>query len=327
MSIQTVIQSIQKKHGKESIMAMGDSPKLKVDVIPTGCISIDQGIGVGGFPRGRIIDVFGDNGVGKSSLCMHVTASAQKMGLLCAYVDSEHALDADYAVNIGVDLNNLILSQPDSAEQGLKIVQELVESGEVALIIVDSVAALVPQAEIDGEIGDAFVGLQSRLMSQACRKLTSLVAKYNVCLVFTNQLRDKIGMTGYGGETTTQPGGRALKFYSSLRMDLKHIQQLKEKEEITGRRIKMKIVKNKLAPPFKEIEYDIIFGEGINMAGDLIDKAVELKIVDKKGAWYYYNGESIGQGRNQACEYLKLNEDISDEIRSQVAESLNPSED
>ncbi|HSB61291.1 MAG TPA: recombinase RecA, partial [Vicinamibacteria bacterium] len=297
-AIEAALAQIDKQFGKGSIMRLGSREKIDVPAIPTGSLSLDAALGVGGLPRGRVVEIFGPESSGKTTLALHVISEAQRRGGMAAFVDAEHALDAVYAQKLGVDIDNLLVSQPDSGEQALEIAEVLIRSGAVDVLVVDSVAALVPRSELEGEMGDAQMGLQARLMSQALRKLTAIVAKSKTCLVFINQLREKIGVMFGNPETTT--GGRALKFYASVRLDIRRIASLKEGEAVIGSRAKVKVVKNKVAPPFREAEFDIMYGEGISRTGDLLDLAVEKRIVEKSGAWFAYSGERLGQGRENA---------------------------
>jgi recombination protein RecA len=300
---------IEKQFGKGSIVRLGSKEAiLPVAVISSGAISVDFALGVGGFPRGRICEIFGPESSGKTTIALHVIAEAQKAGGMAAFIDVEHALDPNYARKLGVDVDNLLVSQPDYAEQALEITSALISSGSIDVLVVDSVAALVPKAELDGEMGDAFVGIQARLMSQAMRKLTGIVSKSNTCLIFINQIREKIGVMFGNPETTS--GGRALKFYSSIRADIRRIAAIKEGDAVTGNRTRVKIVKNKVAPPFKEAEFDIMYGEGISREGDLIDLGVAQNLIEKSGSWYSYKGERIGQGRENARQFLRDNTDI-----------------
>jgi recombination protein RecA len=305
-ALDVAVSQIEKQFGKGSIMRLGQKGAiLPVDVIPTGAISLDFALGVGGMPRGRVVEIYGPESSGKTTLALQVISQAQKLGGMAAFVDAEHALDATYAQKLGVDLENLLVSQPDNGEQALEIVEVLVRSGGLDVVVVDSVAALVPRAEIEGEMGEAQMGLQARLMSQALRKLTGVVSKSKTCLVFINQLREKIGVMFGNPETTT--GGRALKFYSSVRLDIRRIASIKDGEQVVGGRTRVKVVKNKVAAPFREAEFDIIYGEGISKEGDLLDLAVDRKIVEKSGTWFSYGGERLGQGRENAKQFLKEN--------------------
>jgi recombination protein RecA len=319
-AIEAALSQIDKQFGKGSIMRLGSREKVDVPAIPTGSLSIDAALGVGGFPRGRVIEIYGPESSGKTTLALHVISEAQKRGGMAAFVDAEHALDAVYAGKLGVDTDNLLVSQPDSGEQALEITEVLIRSGAVDVLVVDSVAALVPRAELEGEMGDAQMGMQARLMSQALRKLTSVVAKSKTCLIFINQLREKIGVMFGNPETTT--GGRALKFYASIRLDIRRIASLKEGDEVIGNRTKVKVVKNKVAPPFREAEFDILYGEGISKEGDLLDLGVEMKIIEKSGAWYAIDGERMGQGRENARQFLKDNADIRVEVDQRLRKGL-----
>lgn len=321
-ALDQAFKNIEKKYGKGSIMKMGEAPKVSVSAIPTGAINLDMALGIGGIPRGRVIEIFGPESSGKTTLALHIIAEDQKQGNMCAFIDAEHAMDAEYAANLGVDIDNLILSQPDTGEQGLDIAESLVRSGAVDLIIIDSVAALVPRAEIEGEMGDSHVGLQARLMSQALRRLTGVIAKSNTTVVFINQLREKVGVMFGSPETTT--GGRALKFYSSVRLDIRRIKTITEGENSIGSRTRVKIVKNKVAPPFKVVEFDIMYGKGISKSGVILDTAVDMDIVEKAGSWFSYNGEKLGQGREKVKTYLEENEDIMKEIEGKIRDTLKP---
>jgi recombination protein RecA len=319
-AIDAALAQIDKQFGKGSIMRLGSREKIDVPAIPTGALSLDAALGVGGLPRGRVVEIFGPESSGKTTLALHVIAEAQRRGGMAAFIDAEHALDALYAGKLGVDTDNLLVSQPDSGEQALEIAEVLIRSGAVDVLVIDSVAALVPRSELEGEMGDAQMGLQARLMSQALRKLTSIVAKSKTCLIFINQLREKIGVMFGNPETTT--GGRALKFYSSIRLDIRRIASLKEGDVVIGSRAKVKVVKNKVAPPFREAEFDILYGEGISREGDLLDLAVDHKIVEKSGAWYSFDGERIGQGRETARQFLKDNMDIRHEVDARLRQGL-----
>ncbi|MDO4661952.1 MAG: recombinase RecA [Tissierellia bacterium] len=319
-ALSQAFKQIEKKYGKGSIMRMGDRPKVKVSAIPTGAINLDLALGIGGLPRGRVIEIFGPESSGKTTLSLHCIAEDQKLGNTCAFIDAEHALDASYAERLGVDVKNLILSQPDTGEQGLDIAESLVRSNAVDLIVIDSVAALVPRSEIEGEMGDSHVGLQARLMSQALRKLTGAISKSNATVIFINQLREKVGVIFGSSETTT--GGRALKFYSSVRLDIRRIQAIKEGDNVIGNKTRVKVVKNKVAPPFKVVEFDIMYGTGISKEGAILDTAVDMDIVEKSGSWYSYNGEKLGQGRENVKNYLKENEDIRSEIEGKIRNSI-----
>ncbi len=314
------LTQIEKQFGKGSVIRLGSQTAQAVPSVSTGSISVDVALGIGGFPRGRISEIFGPESSGKTTVALQVVAEAQKLGGMCAYIDVEHALDPVYARKLGVDVDNLLVSQPDYGEQALEITNALITSGSIDVLVVDSVAALVPKAELDGEMGDSFMGVHARLMSQAMRKLTGIVSKSNTCLIFINQIREKIGVMFGNPETTT--GGRALKLYSSVRADIRRVAAIKDGETVTGNRTKIKIVKNKLAPPFREAEFDIIYGEGISKEGDLIDLAAEKNIVEKSGAWYSYKGERIGQGRENAKQFLKDNGDIRKRIDTELRKQL-----
>src|ERR1043165_611844 len=319
-AIESALLQIEKKFGKGAIMRLGEKPHEEAGAISTGCLSLDAAIGVGGFPRGRIIEVYGPESSGKTTLALQVVASAQKDGGICAYIDAEHAMDPEYATKLGVNIDDMLISQPDSGEQALEIAETLVRSNSVDVIVIDSVAALVPRAELDGEMGDSLPGLQARLMSQALRKLTAIVAQYNTCFIFINQIRDKIGVMFGNPETTT--GGRALKFYSSLRLDIRRIGAIKDGDRVAGNRTKVKVAKNKVAPPFPECEFDIMYGEGISREGDLLDLAVAQRAVEKSGAWFSYKGERLGQGRENAKQALKDNPEILRKIERDVKVKL-----
>jgi recombination protein RecA len=316
-ALDLAVSQIEKLYGKGAIMRMGISGALlPVSTIPTGSLELDHALGVGGVPRGRVVEIFGPEASGKTTLALHIIAEAQKRGGAAAFVDAEHALDANYAKLLGVNTDDLLISQPDTGEQGLEITEVLVRSGAVDVVAIDSVAALVPRAEIDGEMGDSLPGLQARLMSQALRKLTAAISKSRTCVVFINQIREKIGVMFGNPETTT--GGRALKFYSSVRLDIRRISAIKDGEEVVGSRVKVKVVKNKVAPPFREAEFDIIYGEGISRLGSLLDLGVTHKVVEKSGAWYAYGGERIGQGRENAKRFLQENPTMADEIEAKL---------
>ncbi len=319
-AIDGALSQIERQFGKGSIMRLGERGVQPMESISTGSISVDAAIGIGGFPRGRVVEVFGPESSGKTTLALSVIAQAQKRGGVAAFIDAEHALDADYARRLGVDIDNLLVSQPDSGEQALEIAEMLVRSNAVDVLVVDSVAALVPKAELEGEMGDSHVGLQARLMSQALRKLTAIVSKSKCCLIFINQIREKIGVMFGNPETTT--GGRALKFYSSVRVDIRRIASLKDGEEVTGARAKVKIVKNKCAAPFRQAEFDIDYGEGISRMGELIDLGVEHKMVVKSGAWYSYGDLRLGQGRDNSKQFLRDNLDLAEEIELKIREKL-----
>ena len=320
-ALEVALGQIEKQFGKGAIMKLGENAKMSVDVIPTGALSLDIALGIGGVPRGRIIEVYGPESSGKTTVALHMIAEAQKMGGEAAFIDAEHALDPVYARNLGVDIDNLIVAQPDTGEQGLEIAEALVRSGAIDIIVVDSVAALVPKAEIDGDMGDAHVGLQARLMSQALRKLAGVLNKSNTVAIFINQLREKVGIMFGNPEVT--PGGRALKFYSSVRLDVRRIESMKANGEVVGNRTRVKVVKNKVAPPFREAEFDIIYGKGISKEGNILDIGVNLNIVEKAGAWFSYNGTRIGQGRENVKKYLEENKDICAEIEKKIRENYD----
>ena len=316
-ALDAAISQIEKQYGKGSIMKLGDAgADMNVETVPTGSLSLDIALGVGGIPKGRIIEIYGPESSGKTTVALHMVAEVQKRGGIAGFIDAEHALDPVYARNIGVDIDELYISQPDSGEQALEITETMVRSGAVDIIIVDSVAALVPKAEIDGDMGDSHMGLQARLMSQALRKLTAVISKSNCTVIFINQLREKLGVMFGNPETTT--GGRALKFYASVRMDVRRVETLKQGGEIIGNHTRIKIVKNKVAPPFKEAEFDIMFGKGISKEGDIIDLATNKDVISKSGAWYAYNGEKIGQGRENAKNFLRENPEICNEVEHKV---------
>ena len=319
-ALDQAFKQIEKKYGKGSIMKMGEAPRVAVEAIPTGAVNLDIALGIGGLPRGRVIEIYGPESSGKTTLALHVIAEAQKLGDTCAFVDAEHALDAEYAGNLGVNIDELILSQPDTGEAGLDIAESLVRSGAVGLIVIDSVAALVPKAEIEGEMGDSHMGLQARLMSQALRRLTGIISKSNTTVIFINQLREKIGVMFGNPETTT--GGRALKFYSSVRLDIRRIKTITEGDNSIGSRTRVKIVKNKVAPPFKIVEFDVMYGKGISKAGVLLDTAVDLDIVEKAGSWYSYGEEKLGQGRENVKTLLEENAELAREIDEKVRDSF-----
>ena len=320
-ALDAALAQIEKQFGKGSVMKLGDKgANMQIETTPTGCLSLDLALGLGGIPKGRIIEVYGPESSGKTTVALHMVSEIQKRGGIAGFIDAEHALDPVYAKNIGVDVDNLYISQPDNGEQALEIAETMVRSGAVDIIIVDSVAALVPKAEIEGDMGDAHVGLQARLMSQALRKLTAVISKSKCTVIFINQLREKVGVMFGNPEVTT--GGRALKFYSSIRMDVRRIETLKQGGEIVGNRTRIKVVKNKIAPPFKEAEFDIMFGEGISREGDILDLAANTGVVNKSGAWYAYNGEKIGQGRENAKLYLKQNPAVCEEIEEKVREGF-----
>ena len=320
-AIEHALTQIEKQHGKGSIMRLGTlERKRDVKTIPTGALSLDAALGIGGLPRGRIIEIYGPEASGKTTLALHAIANAQKTGGVAVLIDAEYAFDPTYAQNIGVDVDNLLVSQPDSGEQALEIADTLVRSGAIDIVVIDSVAALVPVAEIEGEMGDSHMGLQARLMSQALRKLTAIIAKSNTCLIFINQLRMKIGVMFGNPETTT--GGNALKFYASVRLDIRRIAAIKEGDKAVGNRTRVRVVKNKMSPPFRETEFDIMYGQGISVEGDILDLAVENDIVEKSGAWFSYNGERLGQGREKVKDFLKENKDILDAITEKLKVKL-----
>ena len=321
-NLEQAIAQIEKEFGKGSSMRLGDFSVQDVDVIPTGCLSLDLALGVGGVPRGRIVEIYGPESSGKTTVSLHIVAEAQKKGGTAAFIDAEHALDPTYAARLGVDINNLYVAQPDNGEQGLEIAESLVRSGSIDILVVDSVAALTPKAEIDGEMGDSHVGLQARLMSQALRKLTGITAKTKTCVIFINQLREKVGVMFGNPETT--PGGKALKFYSSIRLDVRKSELIKDGDQTTGARTKVKVVKNKCAPPFKTAEFDMIFGMGISNESCILDLAVQYDIIQKSGAWFSYNGEKIGQGRENVRKLLAENVEFCEQIEKQVREKFLP---
>ena len=318
-ALDAALGQIEKQYGKGAVMKLGDtSAHMQVETVPTGSLSLDIALGLGGLPKGRVIEIYGPESSGKTTVALHVVAEVQKRGGIAGFIDAEHALDPVYARNIGVDIDNLYISQPDNGEQALEITETMVRSGAMDVIIVDSVAALVPKAEIDGDMGDSHVGLQARLMSQALRKLTAVISKSNCIVIFINQLREKVGVMFGNPEVTT--GGRALKFYSSVRMDVRRIEALKQGGEMVGNRTRIKVVKNKVAPPFKEAEFDIMFGKGISREGDILDLAAECGVINKSGAWYAYNGEKIGQGRENAKQYLRDNPAVMTDVEQKVRE-------
>ena len=323
-ALDAALQQIQKQFGKGAIMKLGDDTGLNVETISTGSISLDIATGVGGIPRGRITEIYGPESSGKTTLALHIIAEAQKLGGRAAFIDAEHALEPEYASKLGVDINELLVSQPDTGEQALEICEMLVRSGALDVVVVDSVAALVPKAEIQGEMGDSHVGLHARLMSQALRKLAGAINKSNTCAIFINQLREKVGVMFGNPEVTT--GGRALKFYATMRIDVRRVEGIKQGDQFIGNRTRVKIVKNKVAPPFKQAEFDIMYGHGISREGDALDCAVEHKIVDKAGAWYSYEGNRIGQGRENVKKYLAENPEILNRIEAQIREKISPSE-
>ncbi|HIR87959.1 MAG TPA: recombinase RecA [Candidatus Fimimorpha faecalis] len=318
-ALDAAVSQIEKAYGKGSIMKLGDSASnMNIETVPTGSLSLDIALGLGGVPRGRVIEIYGPESSGKTTVALHMVAEVQKRGGIAGFIDAEHALDPVYAKNIGVDIDNLYISQPDNGEQALEITETMVRSGAVDIVIVDSVAALVPKAEIDGDMGDSHVGLQARLMSQALRKLTAVISKSNCIVIFINQLREKVGIMFGNPETTT--GGRALKFYSSIRMDVRRVEALKQAGEVIGNRTRIKVVKNKVAPPFKEAEFDIMFGKGISREGDILDLAANIGVIIKSGAWYAYKDGKIGQGRENAKKYLIENPDVMAEVEQKVRE-------
>ena len=319
-ALEMAMSQIEKQFGKGSVMKLGEFKAMEIEAIPTGALSLDIALGIGGVPRGRIIEIFGPESSGKTTLALHVIAEAQKMGGEAAFIDAEHALDPVYAKKLGVDIDNLFVSQPDTGEQALEITESLVRSGALDVIVVDSVAALVPKAEIDGDMGDSHMGLQARLMSQALRKLAGAINKSKTVLIFINQLREKIGVMFGNPETTT--GGRALKFYASVRMDIRRIENIKQDGEVKGNRVRVKVIKNKVAPPFREAEFDIVYGEGISKEGNILDMAVNLDIIEKAGSWFSYNGERIGQGRENVKKYLKENPKILEEVEQKVRDNF-----
>ena len=315
-ALDAAIAKLEKDFGKGTVMKLGEGSHVAVETVPTGCLSLDLALGLGGVPKGRVIEVYGPESSGKTTVTLHMIAEVQKRGGIAGFIDAEHALDPVYAKNIGVDIDNLYISQPDTGEQGLEITETMVRSGAIDIIIVDSVAALVPKAEIDGDMGDSHVGLQARLMSQALRKLTGVVSKFNCTVIFINQLREKVGVMFGNPETTT--GGRALKFYSSIRLDVRRTETLKQAGEMIGNRTRIKVVKNKVAPPFKQAEFDIMFGKGISKYGDILDLAADADIIHKSGAWYAYNGEKIGQGRENSKKYLEDHPDVAETVEHAI---------
>jgi recombination protein RecA len=319
-ALATAMTQIERNFGKGSIMKLGDGTVIEVPVIPTGSLALDRALGIGGYPRGRVVEIYGPESSGKTTLALHAVAQAQRMGGIAAFIDAEHALDVKYARGLGVNAEDLLVSQPDTGEQALEITDMLIRSGALDVVVIDSVAALVPKAEIEGDMGDSHMGLQARLMSQALRKLTATISKTSTCLIFINQIRMKIGIVYGNPETTT--GGNALKFYASVRLDVRRAAPIKEGTETKGNRTRARVVKNKMAPPFKEAEFDIMYGEGISRTGDLLDAAVALNVVDKSGAWYSYNTERIGQGRENAKKFLADNSQIMDEITVKVREQM-----
>jgi recombination protein RecA len=320
-ALQLTLDKIDKDYGKGTIMRLGSKPLENIPIIPSGSVGLDLALGIGGYPRGRVVEIYGPESSGKTTLAIHAIAEAQKLGGIAAFIDAEHAFDRFYAEKLGVDVENLLISQPDNGEQALEIADHLIRSGAIDIIVIDSVAALTPKAEIEGEMGDSKMGLQARLMSQALRKLTANISRTNTCCVFINQLREKIGIMFGNPETTT--GGNALKFYASVRLDIRKLTQLKEGEEITGNRTKVKVVKNKLAPPFKKAEFDIIYGEGISKIGEIIDIGVEKEIIKKSGSWFAYGEVKLGQGRDAVKSLLKDNPELLDELEKKVVKSLS----
>ncbi len=320
-AVDQAISQVERAYGKGAIMRLTDNEVVPVEAIPTGALALDMALGVGGVPRGRIIEIFGHEGTGKTTLALHIVAEAQKMGGIAAFIDVEHALDTTYARSIGVNLENLLISQPDAGEQALEIVETLIRSGAIDVVIVDSVAALTPQAEVEGEMGDAHVGLLPRLMSKALRKLSGVTNKSKTCVIFTNQIRQKIGLM-FGNPDTT-PGGLALKFHASVRLEIRRPQQIKEGTEVLGNRVTVKVVKNKVAPPFKEAEFDVTFGKGISKEGNLLDIAIGAGLIDKRGSWFSYNNERIGQGRNNAKTYLEQNPEVAAELDKKIRENFS----
>ena len=320
--LKLALDKIEKDYGKGSVMMLGDKQQDTIDVISTGSLGLDVALGVGGFPRGRIIEIYGPESSGKTTIAIHTIAEAQKKGGICAIVDAEHAFDASYARKLGVDVDNLIISQPDYGEQGLEIADRLISSGAIDVVVIDSVAALVPKGELEGEMGDSKMGLQARLMSQALRKLTATIARTGCCCIFINQLREKIGVMFGNPETTT--GGNALKFYASVRLDIRRISQIKDGDTASGNRTRVKVVKNKVAPPFRQVEFDIIFGEGISKVGEIIDMGVELGILNKSGSWFSYGDSKIGQGRDAVKQFLFDNPEMAEEVGAKIRAALQP---
>ncbi|MBA3829205.1 MAG: recombinase RecA [Taibaiella sp.] len=322
--LKLAIDKIEKDYGKGSVMMLGDKRQEKIDTISTGSLGLDVALGVGGFPRGRIIEIYGPESSGKTTIAIHTIAEAQKKGGICAIIDAEHAFDAGYARKLGVDVDNLIISQPDYGEQALEIADRLISSGAVDVVVIDSVAALVPKAELEGEMGESKMGLQARLMSQALRKLTATISRTGCCCIFINQLREKIGIMFGNPETTT--GGNALKFYASVRLDIRRISQIKDGDVASGNRTRVKVVKNKVAPPFRQVEFDIIFGEGVSKIGEIIDMGVELNILQKSGSWFSYGDSKIGQGRDAVKQFLRDNPEMMEEMEGRIREALQPAE-
>lgn len=319
-ALQLTIDKIEKNYGKGSIMKLGDNPVESVEVIPTGSISLDIALGIGGLPKGRVIEIFGPESSGKTTLAIHAIAEAQKLGGIAAFIDAEHAFDSLYAKKLGVDIDNLLVSQPDNGEQALEIAENLIRSGAIDIIVIDSVAALTPKSEIEGEMGDSKMGLQARLMSQALRKLTATISKTNCCCIFINQLREKIGVMFGNPETTT--GGNALKFYASVRLDIRKVSQIKDGENVTGNRVKVKVVKNKVAPPFRTAEFDLLYGEGFSKIGEIIDLGVSLNLIKKSGSWFSYGDTKLGQGRDAVKQLLIDNPELSEELENKIKESI-----
>lgn len=320
-ALEAAMSQIEKQFGKGSVMKLGNATKMNVEAIPTGALALDVALGIGGIPKGRIIEIFGPESSGKTTLALHCLAEVQKSGGEAAFIDAEHALDPVYAKNLGVDIDNLIVAQPDTGEQALEIAEALIRSGAIDLVVVDSVAALVPKAEIDGDMGDSHIGLQARLMSQGLRKLAGTISKTNATIIFINQLREKVGIMFGNPETT--PGGRALKFYSSVRLDIRRVENIKTNGEVLGSRTRVKVVKNKVAPPFREAEFDIIYGKGISASGNILDLAVNLDIIEKSGSWFSYKGEKIGQGRENVKNYLEEHPDVMNEVEKKIRDNFN----
>ncbi len=321
-ALQLTLDKLEKSYGKGVVMKMGDARVVNVDVIPTGSLGLDIALGIGGFPRGRVVEIYGPESSGKTTIAMHAIAEAQKKGGIAAFIDAEHAFDKGYAENLGIDTENLLISQPDNGEQALEIADNLIRSGAIDIIVIDSVAALVPKSEIEGEMGDSSMGLQARLMSQALRKLTGTISRTGCVCIFINQLREKIGVMFGNPETTT--GGNALKFYASIRLDIRRIGQLKDGVDVTGNRVRMKVVKNKVAPPFKQCEFDIIYGEGVSKDGEIVDLGTELNVIKKSGSWYSYGDTKLGQGRDSVKQLFKDNPDLAEEIELKIKELVKP---